>query len=92
MKNFEYWKESLGEVLPDRLLTTKEVKDIMSVSEMEYEYTEHESHALSEPKIRHIETELEKENRVLKDYIAKIKKVDSVNVVGNEVELYNKLP
>jgi len=91
MKNFEYWKESLGEVLTGRLLTTKEVKDIMSVSEMEYEYTEHESHAISEPKTRYIETGLEKENRILKDYIAKIKKADSVNVVGNEVELYNKL-
>ena len=92
MKNFEYWKESLGEVLPDRLLTTKEVKDIMNISEMEYEYTTHESHTMSEPKLRSVESPLEKENRILKDYISKIKKVDSVNVVGNEVELYNKLP
>jgi len=92
MKNFEYWKESLGQALSDRILTTKEVKDIMSISEMEYEYTEHESHAISEPKVRFVENGVEKENRILKDYIAKIKRVDSVNVIGDQVELYSKLP
>lgn len=92
MKNFEYWKESLGDALPDRLLTNKEIKDIISISEMEYEYTEHEAHTISEPIPRVVEELLEKENRILKEYISKIKKVDSVNVVGNEVELYSKLP
>lgn len=92
MKNFEYWKESLGEVLPDRILTDREISNIMSISAMEYEYTEHESHTISEPKTRYVENGLEKENRILKDYIATIKKADSVNVVGNEVQLYNKLP
>lgn len=64
----------------------------MDIPEMEYEYTGHEAHKFSEPKLRFVESELEKENRVLKEYISKIKKVDSVSVNGNSVEFYNKLP
>ena len=44
MKNRNYWKQSLENVLEKEDVTDKLVEKIIGISEMEYEYTEFESH------------------------------------------------
>lgn len=95
MKSKNYWRESLGNVLPNQILSEKEIDDIMAISEMEYEYTEHQAHSPSKNEINPLEKTLKKlENdiRILSNYIAEVKKVDSVTVENGRVSLYSKLP
>ena len=87
MENFNYWKESLQEALPDRILTTKEVKDIIRISEMEYEYTS-APFTESEPKAK--ENTLKNEIRILEKVLCKYMNVDSVRVVGEGVEWFKR--
>ena len=95
MKNRNYWVESLGNVLPNQILSEKEVDDIMSISEMEYEYTEHQAHSPSKNDINPLEKtvkKLENDIMILTNYIARLKKVDSADVENGRVALYTKLP
>lgn len=95
MKSKNYWRESLSNVLPNQILSEKEIDDIMAISEMEYEYTEHQAHSPSKNEINPLEKTLKKlENdiRILSNYIAEVKKVDSVTVENGSVSLYSKLP
>lgn len=95
MKSKNYWRESLGNALPNQILSEKEIDDIMAISEMEYEYTEHQAHSPSKNDINPLEKTLKKlENdiRILCNYIAVDKKVDSVSVENGRVSLYSKLP
>lgn len=95
MKNREYWKTSLCNVLEKEDVTDKLVEKIIGISEMEYEYTEFESHKPSEIDINPLEKTLKKlENDIiiLSNYIASVKKVDSVSVENGRVSLYSKLP
>jgi len=95
MKNREYWKTSLCNVLEKEDVTDKLVEKIISISEMEYEYTEHQAHSPSKNEINPLEKTLKKlENDIiiLSNYIASVKKVDSVSVENGRVSLYSKLP
>lgn len=95
MKNRKYWEESLGNALPKQLLSEKEIDDIMAISEMEYEYTEHQAHIPSKEEINPTQNklfELESKIRIYEDYISKLKKVDSVTIEKGEVKFYSKLP
>ena len=95
MKSKNYWRESLGNALPNQILSEKEVDDIMAISEMEYEYTEHQAHSPSKNEINPLEKtvkKLENDIRILANYIAEFKKVDSVNVENGSVAFYSKLP
>lgn len=38
MSKIEYWRESLGNAIPNVALTDKQIEDIMSIAEMESEY------------------------------------------------------
>lgn len=38
MSNINYWRESLGNAIPDMVFTDKQIEDIMSIAEMESEY------------------------------------------------------
>jgi predicted RNase H-like nuclease (RuvC/YqgF family) len=65
------------------------------ISEMEYEYTEHQAHYPSKNEINPLEKTLKKlENDIviLSNYIANVKKVDSVSVENGRVSFYSKLP
>lgn len=95
MKNREYWKTSLENVLEKEDVTDKLVEKIIGISEMEYEYTEFESHKPSKEETNPLTQKvksLEKEIRILQDYIAKDKKVDSVSVINGQIDFHSKLP
>jgi hypothetical protein len=90
MKNFEYWKICLNEVLES--VTDEQVEKIMLISEMEYEATG-QSEAHKESTINPLSNEVEKLNKeigVLKAVLCKQMKVDSVDVVGNGVEWFKR--
>ncbi len=91
MKNLEYWKQSLCNVLEKEDVTDKLVEKIIGISEMEYEYTEFESHKPSHDEINPLSKKLkslEDEIRILEEYIAKVKKVDSACVINGRVNLF----
>lgn len=95
MKSKNYWRESLGNALPNQILSEKEIDDIMAVSEMEYEYTEHQAHSPSKKETNPLEKtvkKLENDIIILANYIAELKKVDSVSVENGSIKLYSKLP
>ena len=95
MKNLEYWKVSLSNVLEKENITDKLVEKIIGISEMEYEYTEFESHKPSVKEVNPLSSrvkDLEREIRIFQDYICKIKKVDSACINNGRVNLYSKLP
>ena len=92
MKNIEYWRDSLSNVLEKEIVTDRLIEKIIGISEMEYEYTSFESHRPSTKETNPLEktvSRLEKENRVLSEYIAKLKGVDCVSVEDNRVSLFD---
>lgn len=89
MKNINYWKQSLENVLEKEEVTDKLVEKIIGISEMEYEYTEFESHKPSGNEINPLYSkikELENKIRVYENALCKIHKADFVQVVGDRVE------
>jgi hypothetical protein len=89
MKNLEYWKTSLENVLEKEDVTYKLVEKIIGISEMEYEYTEFESHKPNRIEINPLNNkikELENKIRVYENALCKIHKADFVRVVGERVE------
>lgn len=89
MRNLDYWKQSLANVLEKEEITEKLVEQIIGIYEMEYEYTEFESHKQSgfidnslDKKIK----ELENKIRIYENTLCKIYKADYVTIVGNRVE------
>ena len=89
MKNRNYWKQSLENVLEKEDVTDKLVEKIIGISEMEYEYTEFESHKSIEIDINPLDNkikELENKIRVYENALCKIHKADFVQVVGERVE------
>jgi len=89
MKNKEYWVQCLGEVLPNQILTEREVENIMNISEMEYEYTGFESHKPSGVDSNPLDSkikELENKIRIYENALCKVHKADFVNIVGDKVE------
>ena len=95
MKNRKYWKTSLENVLEKENVTDELVEKIIGIFEMEYEYTEFESHKPStketNPLTQKVKS-LEKEIRILQNYIEKDKKVDSVYVINEKIDFHSKLP
>lgn len=93
MKNLKYWKSSLANVLVSEDITDKLVNDIINISEMEYEYTEHEAHKGEiENPLQNKLNQLQKEIEIYKNHICRTQKVDSVGIEYNGVRYYNKLP
>lgn len=94
MKNKEYWKQSLENVLEVEDITDSLVQKIISISEMEYEYTSHESHKFVETvnplskKVKELESQIE----IYERFIAYNFKVSSVGIQSGQVKFYNKLP
>lgn len=92
MSNFDYWKQSLENVLEKENITDSLVKNIISISEMEYEYTQHESVKNENPKddnaikIKKLEDEI----RIYKQSLCAVLGVDSVDIVGGRVEWYKR--
>ena len=89
MKNRNYWKQSLENVLEKEDVTDKLVEKIIGVSEMEYEYTEFESHKPSGIDVNPLDNkikELENKIRVYENALCKSHKADFVRVVGDRVE------
>ena len=89
MKNRNYWKTNLENVLEKEDVTDKLVEKIIGISEMEYEYTEFESHNPSAIEINPLDNkikELENKIRVYENALCKIHKADFVRVVGDRVE------
>jgi len=94
MKNLEYWRTSLENVLEKEEITDKLIEKLIGISEMEYEYTEFESHKPVEyvnPLQQKLDT-IEKDNEILKKFIEKQNEVDTVSIENGEVKFYNKLP
>ena len=89
MENKEYWKDSLSNVLEKEEITDILVEKIIGISEMEYEYTEFESHkpGKEDNPLKHEVKSLEKQIQIYKDFIAKKFKVDFVNIEYGEVRL-----
>ena len=91
MKNKEYWKNCLNEVLPNVNLTEKEIENIISISEMEYEYCSSESSKKSSISTERKEIiNLKKDLELLKETICIIKKCESVIIDNGVVKVYNK--
>ena len=89
MKNINYWKTSLENVLEKEDVTDKLVEKIIGISEMEYEYTEFETHKPSGIDTNPLDSkikELENKIRVYENALCKIHKADFVQVVGERVE------
>lgn len=89
MKNRNYWKQSLENVLEKEDVTDKLVEKIIGISEMEYEYTEFENHKQSKTDRNPLDNkikELENKIRVYENALCKIHKADFVQVVGERVE------
>lgn len=89
MKNLEYWRASLANVLEKEEITDKLVEQLIGIYEMEYEYTEYESHKPSLDETNPLDIklkELENKIRVYENALCKIYKAESVRVVGERVE------
>ena len=89
MKNRNYWKTSLENVLEKEDVTDKLVEKVIGISEMEYEYTEFENHKQSKTDMNPLDNkikELENKIRVYENALCKIHKADFVKVVGDRVE------
>jgi hypothetical protein len=89
MKNLEYWKQSLENVLQDEIITDDLVEKIISISEMEYEYTEFESNKSNESEFNPLENkikELENKVRIYEIALCDINKADYVHIIGERVE------
>ena len=89
MKNKEYWRDSLSNVLEKEIVTDRLIEKIIGISEMEYEYTAFESHKPSTKEINPLSNkikELENKIRVYENALCKIHKSDFVQVVGDRVE------
>lgn len=89
MKNLEYWKTSLSNVLEKEDVTNELVEKIIGISEMEFEYVEFQSHKPNGIEINPLDKkikELENKVRVYENALCKIHKADFVRVVGERVE------
>lgn len=89
MKNKEYWKQSLENVLQDEVVTDELVEKIISISEMEYEYTEFESIKTSNNSANPLDNkikELENKVRIYESALCNIHKADYVHIIGERVE------
>lgn len=89
MKNREYWKTSLENVLEEEHVTDKLVETIIAISEMEYEYTSFESHKPSKKDANPLDNkvkELENKIRIYENALCEIHKADYVRIVGEKVE------
>jgi len=94
MKNIEYWRESLENVLEKEEITDKLIEKLIGISEMEYEYTQFESHKPTEY-VNPLQKELNRlknENVILKSFIEKQNSIDTVSIDNGEIKFYSKLP
>ena len=93
MKNLNYWKQSLENVLENEIVTDDLALKIMRISEMEFEYTESESVKLKTENYNPLDEKvkkLEHDIRVLSDNLSKVLGVDSVEVIGEKVEWFKR--
>ena len=93
MKNLNYWKQSLENVLEKEIVTDDLAFKIMRISEMEFEYTESESVKLKTENYNPLDEKvkkLEHDIRVLSDNLSKVLGVDSVEVIGEKVEWFKR--
>lgn len=94
MKNFEYWKQSLESVLEVEVVTDELTTKIISIRDMEFEYTQSEMIKTTSTPINPLQKELDeikRQNQILCDYIAKCKGVDYCSIEGSEIKLEHKL-
>ena len=88
MKDRNYLRQSLENILEKEIITNELVDKIIGIFEMEYEYTEFESTKSNNTNKESIEKikELENKIRVYENALCKIHNADFVRVVGDRVE------
>ena len=91
MNSKEYWRHSLEEVLSEPV-TDELVDRVMSIAEMEYEYTQSESMRKSKEDPNQLKIkELEKKIRIYENALCVVHKADSVDIVGGRVEWFRRI-
>lgn len=88
MKNKEYWRISLEEVLGIQV-TDKIVEDVISISEMEYETTGGFEQHQDTPEKDEI-NELKNTIRILKFHLLKITGYESLEIIGESIDFFKR--